>query len=75
MSHIMNESKKEIDIQKLIKMRRLTDLWSNLLSHSQRDPDATLAYRDRMQRADEIKERFTNLYWTRIIAVSEPDGE
>ena len=56
-------------------MRRLTDLWSNLLSHSQRDSDATILYRDRMERADRIKESFANLYWTRIVAVDDHDEQ
>ena len=52
-------------------MRRLTDIWENLLGGSDRDSGAIQRERERLDRVERVSEAYQNLYWTRIISVHQ----
>ena len=56
-------------------MRRLTDIWENLLGSSGRDSGAIQRERERLDRIERVSETFHNLYWTRIICVDQNNVE
>ena len=52
-------------------MHRLTDIWSNLISGTNRNENETVQYRERMDRMERITDTFNNLYWTRVISMQD----
>ena len=50
-------------------MRRLTDIWTNLVGGVERSENETLRERDRLNRMERVSEGFSNFYWTRLISV------
>ena len=52
-------------------MRRLTDIWSNLVGGSERSQNEVLRERDRLDRMERVSDSYQNLYWTRMVAVHQ----
>lgn len=56
-------------------MRRLTDIWTDLVGGIERSQNEVLRERDRLDRVERVSGAFSNFYWTRLVAVHRDQAE
>ena len=56
-------------------MRRLTDIWQNLLGGDARSQAEVERERQIRERSEQIDSSYKNLYWTGVVVVDNPIDE